>query len=651
MLHSRPTAVLLAFALTIFGPLAGAVVVTNTADGSSGCATTGLGGCTLRDAITFTNAHGGGTITFSIPGSGIRTITPLSALPAITAATTIDGYSQPGAAMNTATIQNGTNAVLAIEIDLTHTSGMVVTGNSAVVQGLVINRSFGPGLTISGNNVQVLGNFIGTNPAGTAPGPGNGGDGIAVGGMGDVIGGNTDATRNLISGNARRGRPGVGRRRAECRHQQQPDRHQRGGDGGARESHAGRRDLRSGPPGRVGRDVAGQRHFRQRLVGCPRGHGPRQRDDRRQQHRCQRRRHRTHGQRHGGVTDGITVNSSFVLIGGATAAEGNVIGGSAVNGILVFGNNNQIFNNRIGLLPNGGANGNANAGISVHPFSNNNKIGDVGKGNTITNSGGNGVEVQGAGVTGGTGNSIDANSIFGNGRLGIKLGSGISPTPNDLGDADTGPNHLQNYPVITSASVAGGLLILSGTLNTLANHAFNISIYSSATCDPSGNGEGQTFLGAGVLTTDASGNVSFNGSTGVIPPGQLVITATATDTVDMSTSEFSHCFTATGPPASIVVQAGAGQTTRVVTPFANALVVLVKDVNDTPVPNAVVNWTAPTQGASATLSAPSSVTNASGLATISATASAIAGTYNVVAQAGASSAQRRAHQRGHDFRG
>ena len=37
------------------------------------------------------------TIDFNIPGSGVQTIAPTSALPAITAPVTIDGYSQPGA--------------------------------------------------------------------------------------------------------------------------------------------------------------------------------------------------------------------------------------------------------------------------------------------------------------------------------------------------------------------------------------------------------------------------------------------------------------------------------------------------------------------------------------------------------------------------
>ena len=49
------------------------------------------------------------------------------------------------------------------------------------------------------------------------------------------------------------------------------------------------------------------------------------------------------------------------------------------------------------------------------------------------------------------GNTISRNSIFSNVGFGIDLDlNGV--TPNDgLGDADTGPNNLQNYPVITFA--------------------------------------------------------------------------------------------------------------------------------------------------------------------------------------------------------
>ena len=52
----------------------------------------------LRQAILDSNAAIGqtNTIDFAIPGDGLQTIAPLSALPAIIQAVLIDGESQPG---------------------------------------------------------------------------------------------------------------------------------------------------------------------------------------------------------------------------------------------------------------------------------------------------------------------------------------------------------------------------------------------------------------------------------------------------------------------------------------------------------------------------------------------------------------------------
>ena len=69
---------------------AGVFVVTNTADAGAG---------SLRQAIIDANTLAGAdTIDFNIPGAGVHTISPASALPATTGPVTIDGYTQPGAA-------------------------------------------------------------------------------------------------------------------------------------------------------------------------------------------------------------------------------------------------------------------------------------------------------------------------------------------------------------------------------------------------------------------------------------------------------------------------------------------------------------------------------------------------------------------------
>src|SRR5262249_15867116 len=82
--------------------------------------------------------------------------------------------------------------------------------------------------------------------------------------------------------------------------------------------------------------------------------------------------------------------------------------------------------------------------------------------NTIAKNKGGGV---GLSATAGTGNSVDPNSIFSNGGLGIDLGDD-GPTPNHPGDIDTGPNNLQNFPILTSATSFGGTTTIRGSLNS-----------------------------------------------------------------------------------------------------------------------------------------------------------------------------------------
>ena len=71
---------------------------------------------------------------FDIGGtSDVKTIKPSSALPAIMGPLTIDGYTQPGASVNTAPV--GTNAVLKIVLD-----GSIVSAQGYAVRGLEVWR-------------------------------------------------------------------------------------------------------------------------------------------------------------------------------------------------------------------------------------------------------------------------------------------------------------------------------------------------------------------------------------------------------------------------------------------------------------------------------------------------------------------------------
>ena len=77
--------------------LSGVTVTVNEAgDATNDCATTGVGTPSLRDALTYANAHAGSTVAFNITGAGVHTIQPATPYPALLATMTIDGFTQPG---------------------------------------------------------------------------------------------------------------------------------------------------------------------------------------------------------------------------------------------------------------------------------------------------------------------------------------------------------------------------------------------------------------------------------------------------------------------------------------------------------------------------------------------------------------------------
>jgi CSLREA domain-containing protein len=190
-------------------PLDGNFTVTSASDPGDGLCNAD---CTLREAITASNGIAGSrmnNIRFGIPGTGVHTITPQTALPRITRPVTIDGYTQPGASPNT--LSKGTNAALKIELngsDMQPTAGLFPNGlsiesSNVVVRGLVVNRFTDQGINVGFDdytNVTLAGNFVGTDVSGTIA-LGNGGDGIEMDASNSVVGGTTPAARNLISGN------------------------------------------------------------------------------------------------------------------------------------------------------------------------------------------------------------------------------------------------------------------------------------------------------------------------------------------------------------------------------------------------------------------------------------------------------------------
>src|SRR5262249_27934325 len=168
--------------------------VINTNDSGAG---------SLRQAILDANSMGGGTIEFNIPGGGVHTISPLTALPTITQSVTIDGYTQPGASANTNPPTMADNAVILIELNgtaLGSSGGLTIGASNCSVHGLAIGGFFDRQVSISsGSGSVVSGNFLGTLADGTTLVGGSGGGlGVEVDAADNIVGGLNPADRNVI---------------------------------------------------------------------------------------------------------------------------------------------------------------------------------------------------------------------------------------------------------------------------------------------------------------------------------------------------------------------------------------------------------------------------------------------------------------------
>ena len=67
---------------------------------------------------------------------------------------------------------------------------------------------------------------------------------------------------------------------------------------------------------------------------------------------------------------------------------------------------------------------------------------------------------------------------------------------------------------------------IEGTLNSALNTTFRLEFFSNTELDPSGHGEGETYIGSTDVRTDANGDVSFSVTLPVVVPPGHFITAT-----------------------------------------------------------------------------------------------------------------------------
>ncbi len=440
------------------------------------------GAGSLRQAILDANAApGADTIAFSL-SPGLQTIAPPTPLPVITDPVTIDGYTQPGTSLNTLAV--GDNRVLLIRLDGVNQSfdGLTFGAGAAasVVRGLVMGRY--DNAINSDVQLNVTGCFIGINADGVTPFSNQ--VGILHGGAGGTIGGLTPGSRNVVSGNTAGG-IGVGMRLT------------------------GSFLIVNG--NYIGTNAAGTAAVSNRL--------------------------------------GISVLGTQIDIGGVFG--GNLISGN-VGAFLSPGieltngaSSVNIFGNSIGLnaagtsgIPNTYGIITTQSPTLAPTFI---RIGALSAPNRIAFNTQDGISLTLAGPVSGQNILISSNSIHDNGGLGIDLNNdGV--TPNDTGDADVGPNLLQNYPVLTAATFSAGNITISGALNSTPSTFFAIEFFQNPACGPQNHGQGQTLLGTTTVTTDAGGNATF----GVTFPGSNGGVVTSVASVQggpqtWNTSEFSAC--------------------------------------------------------------------------------------------------------------
>lgn len=475
-----------------------------------GLCATASGACTLRAAIEEANVTPDlDTIAFAI-GSGAQHITLLSSLPAATSPVVIDGWTQPGFA--------GT-PLIEIRGSILIGNGLRILGGTSTLRGLVINGFFSHGVLIAeGGGNALEGNYIGLDATGTLA-VRNQGSGVRIESANNRIGGTEIAQRNVISGN---GSVGI--------------------DGGVL-------IFGSGATGNVvqgnfiGLDASG-------ISPVP------------------------------NLGRGVAIHyASYNLVGGPMPGAGNLIAGNRASGVRVMAQStgNVIQRNwigmnkrgeiRVGPWPEPGVLSNARAvhlrgdnnyvlenilvgsaadgvilfnGWGVDLFPDGNPTNNVIYGNVIAANAQNGI-----GAYVGSKNRFVSNYIFGNGHLGINLADLEleAVTPNDAGDGDLGTNDFQNFPRLTSATVAGNQTTVAGTLESGADKTHTLEFYATPACAASGHGQGAYPLGQTAVTTNGAGTGTFETVLPVAIPAGWVVTATATNP-DGSTSEFSACVVA-----------------------------------------------------------------------------------------------------------
>ena len=454
--------------------------------------------CSLREAINKANAQDNTpqSIVFDMPGSCPQTILLNSALPDVTDALTVDGYTQPGSLENGK--QYGSDAQICVLIgekaNFAHAFSVPVgqpDSTALTVRGIGFGSGFFTITTAAielraGSGHYISGNAFGGYLPTTGAGLGAMTRGVFLGGT----------SRNATIGGA---------------------------------SYGDRNYFGSMSQNAIVVNVG---------YSTPSGHIIR---------------NNYIGVRPDGLTaqantaDGISSsNGSQVLIDKNTIAASDY-GISLLSGtknytltrnnigVNALGIGNATLSNTVGIVVALGSFGHT---IGAAPLENV-KAGSYS--NFIDNNLGDGILVD---DDAGGSNSIRGNAIGANGKggsgIGIDLGGSLAQLANDPGDADTGPNAKQNFPRISGSAPSGaGTRLVRALLNTQPNQTLRIDFYHSLSCGGIKGADATRLVGSDDVYSGANGTVNFSwtvaegGATGYL-------TATATTTTGQ-TSELAPC--------------------------------------------------------------------------------------------------------------
>lgn len=549
-------ALLAPVALVLAPPAAAAtsIVVTSTGDAADARDADGVcaapdGSCTLRAALqTAADTDGPATIGFALVGTGPFTLSPASRLPSLTnpAGTTIDGFTQPGAAP--ASDEHVDDARILVQLrgqTAKGFDGLTITSSGNTVRGLAV-YDFAKAFSLAGPDAdgnRIVGNHVCTDAAGTfrAPSVNTRGLGISLskGAGANALGAPGPENRNTVSGCAHRGivlsfAGSTGNRvqnniigltpRGDAA---LPNRSHGVdvnytsdnlvGGAGAQEGNVISGNLGTGVEISHGRGTHDNEVVGNLIGSDPTGTAVTDFSPNRQW-----------GIRLEGPKDCSPCTDAAVAEGlpGSNRVVGNTVVGNGKGGLLLDKGQHEdvVRDNRIGVLPGGAPGGNRFFGIRLERGAYDNTIGP---GNEIAfNPKGITLQARGYAPPGDAqptpGNRITANLLHDNGGLGIDLAPFGRPNTGGVGDPLV--NEGVQAPVV---DVARPEVVAGRTCPGCTVEVFASDVQRAA------YGEGARLLGTGAADADGRFRVEVT----AVP--DTFVTATATTTRG-STSEFGR---------------------------------------------------------------------------------------------------------------